>query len=111
MTEFFLNILILSAAIFFVAKLMPTITIKSFGTAVLAALIYSVINYLAGWFLVLISFPLLVLSMGLFKFVINAFMLWLTDKLMDDFRIDGIGPTLLAAFLITIISSLISWMV
>lgn len=107
MIELILNFLILSVVIFFVGRMMPTITVRSFGTAMMAALIYSVINYLVGWFLVFISFPLLVLSLGLFKFVINAFMLWITDKLMDDFQIDGIDSTLIAAVLITVISSLI----
>ena len=46
---------------------------------------------------------------GLFKFVINAFLLWVTDKLMDDFEIEGFGTTLIAAFLISIIDSMLRW--
>ena len=43
------------------------------------------------------------------KFVINAFLLWITDKLIDDFEIDGFGATLIAAFLIALVDSLLRW--
>ncbi len=104
-----LNFLLLSIAIFIVAKVMPTIHIKSFWTAIIVALVYSIINFLAGWLLVIISIPLIIITFGLFKFVINAFLLWITDKLIEDFEIESIGSTLVAAFLITIIDSVLKW--
>jgi putative membrane protein len=104
-----INILLLSVAVFLVAKMMPTIHIKGFGTAVLVAVVYSVINFLVGWLLILLSLPFLFLTLGLFKFVINAILLWITDKVIDDFEIDGFGSTLIAAFLITVTDSLLKW--
>ncbi len=100
---FLLSILILAVAVFIVAKLMPSIHIKSFWTALVVALVYSVINFLVGWLLTLLALPFIILTLGLFKFVINAFLLWVTDKLIEDFEIDGVGATLIAALLITII--------
>ena len=100
---FLLNILLLSAAIFIVASIMPTIRVKNYGTALIVALVYSVINFLIGWLLRFLAFPFIFLTLGLFTFVINAFLLWITDKLIEDFEIKGIGSTLIAAFLITII--------
>ncbi|OPX33680.1 hypothetical protein B1H10_05325, partial [candidate division KSB1 bacterium 4484_188] len=96
-----LDILLLSAAIYLVARLMPTIYLKSFGTAVIVALVYSVINFLVGWLLTFLALPFIILTFGLFKFVINAFLLWITDLMIDDFEIKGFGSTLIAAFLIT----------
>jgi putative membrane protein len=109
--EAILDVLILAIAVFAVAKLMPTVHVKNAGTALIVAVVYSLINFLLGWLFFFLSFPLLILTLGLFKFVINAFMLWLTDKILKDFRIDGLGSTLLAAFLITIFSSLLRWIV
>lgn len=83
-----INLLLLSLAIFIVAQVMPTIHVKSFGTAIIIAVVYSVINFLFGWILVLFTLPLVIITFGLFKFVINAFLLWVTDKLMDDFEIE-----------------------
>ena len=97
------NLLILSVAIFLVAQLLPGFRIKGFWTAVVVAAVYSTINYLTGWLFVLLAFPLMIVTFGLFKFVINAFLLWITDKLMEDFEINSIGTTLVAACLITLV--------
>ena len=103
------NLLLLSVAIFIVAQVMPNIRIKNFGTAIIVAIVFSVINILAGWLLVLISFPLIIITFGLFKFVINAFLLWITNILVDDFEVKGAVPTLIAAFLIAVIDSALKW--
>lgn len=103
------NILLLSVAVFLVAELLPGIRLKNFGTAVVVAIVYSLINLLIGWLLLFLSLPLIIITFGLFKFIINGFLLLLTDKMMADFEIDGIGTTFLAAFLITIIDSILRW--
>ena len=96
-------------AVFLVARLLPNIRLRGFGTAVVVALVYSLVNYLVGWLLVLLSLPFLLITFGLFKFVINAFMLWVTDKIVEEFEIRGVGTLLIAAFLITIIDSVLRW--
>jgi putative membrane protein len=103
------HLFLLTVTIFIVAQVIPNIRIKNFGTAFIVALVYSVINLLVGWLLVWITFPLMFITFGLFKFVINAFLLWITDLLIDDFEIKGFGTTLLAAFLITVIDSILKW--
>ena len=103
------NILLLGVAVFLVAEFMPGIRLKNFGTAIIVAIVYSLINLLIGWLLVFLSLPLMIITFGLFKFVINGFLLLLTDKVMEDFEIDGIGTTFLAAFLITLVGSLLQW--
>jgi len=106
-----LKILVLSFAIFLIAELMPSVHLKSFGTAIIVAIVYSVINFFTGWLLVLLTLPLLILTFGLFKFVINAILLWITDQLIGDFKIDSFGATLVAAFLITLVDTLLRWIV
>ncbi len=108
--NFVLNILFLSAAVFIVASIMPTIKIKNYWTAVVVALVYSVINFLIGWLLRILAFPFVVITFGLFTFVVNAILLWLTDKLLDDFEIDGFMSTLIAALLISLISGGLRWL-
>lgn len=107
--EFLIKVSVLAVAIFLVAQLLPKVHLKSFGTAVLVSIIYSLINFFFGWLLILISLPFLIITFGLFKFVINAFLLWITDKIIHDFRIETFGITLIAAFLITIVDSLLRW--
>jgi putative membrane protein len=74
------------------------------------AIVYSLINFFTGWLLVLLSLPFMIITFGLFKLVINAFMLWLTDKLMEDFEISDLLTTFIGAFLITIVDSAVRWM-
>lgn len=107
---FIINILIFSVAVFLVSSLLPGIKIKSYLTAVIVALVYSVINFAIGWLLMLLSLPFLIITFGLFKLVINTFLLWITDKMIDDFEIKDLFTTFIAASLITIIDSLIRWM-
>lgn len=103
------NLLILSVAVFLVANFLPGIRIKSFWTAVVVALVYSVINFFTGWLLVVLTLPLIIVTFGFFKLVINAFLLWLTDKMIDDFEIKDFFTTFVAALLITLVDSLIRW--
>ena len=104
-----INILILSAAVFLVANFLPGIRIKDFMTAVIVAAVYSVINFLAGWLLVLLTLPFMILTFGLFKLVINAFLLWLTDKMIEDFEIKDFFTTFIAALCITLVDSFLRW--
>jgi putative membrane protein len=69
----------------------------------------NVINLLFGWLLALIAFPLMIITFGLFKFVINAFLLWITDLLVDGLEIKGAATLLIAAFLIAVIDSVLRW--
>ncbi len=103
------NILILSVAVFLVANVIPGIRIKNYVTAVIVAVVYSVINFLFGWLLILLSLPFMIITFGLFKLVINAVLLWATDKLIEDFRIKDFFTTFIAALCITLIDSLIKW--
>ncbi|RLB88656.1 MAG: phage holin family protein [Deltaproteobacteria bacterium] len=105
-----INMLILSVAVFLVAQLLPGIRVKNFYTAIIVAIVYSLINFFTGWLLILLSLPFMIITFGLFKLVINAFMLWLTDKLMEDFKISDLLTTFIAAFLITVVDSAMHWM-
>ncbi len=102
-----LNILLLSGVIFAIDRLMPGIYLKNFLTAIIVAVVYSIINIIIGKILVILAFPFMIITLGLFKFLINALMLWMTDKLIDDFKIDSIKTTLIASFFITISDSVL----
>ena len=69
MFHFLWNTLLLSLAIFIVARLLPGIHLKGFATAVIVALVYSLINYLIGWLLLFITLPVVFITFGLYKFV------------------------------------------
>lgn len=104
-----LNIFLLSVAVFVVAQLLRGIKLKSYGTAIIVAIVYAFLSWLLGGIMTLLSLPLMIVTFGLFKLVINAALLWLTDALIPDFKINGLGTLFVAALLITLLDALLHW--
>ena len=106
-----LNWLILSISVFIVTKIMPTVYIKNFGTALVVALVYGILKLLLTKILVLLSLPFIILTLGLFYFIINAFLLWMTDKLIEGFEIRGCFSTIITSILISILDAVLHWVI
>jgi len=106
-----LKVLLLSVAIFIVAKILPKVTIKSFGAAIAVAVVLSILNFGILWLLGRLPIPINIITFGLFNFVIFAFLLWLIDQLMESIEIKGLETALLAAFLITVFNVVLNWVV
>lgn len=79
------------------------------------ALIFGVLNALVRPVLTLLTLPLLIVTLGLFTFVLNAVMLWLTSAVSDalglGFHVDGFLPAFLGALVVTVVSFLLSFFV
>jgi putative membrane protein len=103
------KLLLLSISIFLVAKLIDGIRLKSFFTAIVVAIVYSVADMLLWWLLVFFTMPLIILSFGLFVFVLNAILLWLTDQLIDDFEIKDLSTTFVASLIISLINLVLTF--
>ena len=102
------SILLQGLVVFATAKLVPGFKVKSYGTAIGVAIVYGVLSWLLKTVLVVLSIPFIVLTLGLFLLVINAFLLWLTDKLLDGVEIQGKFPLMLTTVLITVDQSIVS---
>jgi putative membrane protein len=97
-------------AVLFVAQLMPGIEVESAIGLVLAALILGVLNAFLKPLMVILTLPLTVLSFGLFLFVINGIILYLTSLAVHGFNITNIWVAIIASILISIVSTLITWL-
>lgn len=73
--------------------------------------VFALINAVIKPILKLLAFPINVATLGLFTWVINAFLLWLTSVLTDALTVDGIIPAFLGSLVVTIVSMLLSWFV
>jgi putative membrane protein len=103
---------LLSAVAFLgVSKLLPGFRIGSFGTALVVSAVYSilyvVLHFILFKVLWILTIPLVILTLGLIFFVVNAVILWLTNKLVEDFAIDSTATLLMAAVLLTIVNWII----
>jgi putative membrane protein len=99
--------LLLAAALLLVAHLSPGVTVKSFGTALIGALVLGLLNTLVRPLLVLLTLPVTVLTLGLFLFVINALMFWAAAGLLDGFHVDSFGAALIGSVIYSIASTVI----
>jgi putative membrane protein len=103
---------LLSAAAFLaVSKLLPGFRIGSYGTALVVSAIYSilyvVLHFILFKVLWILTIPLVILTLGIIFFVVNAVILWLTNKLVEDFEIDSTTTLILAAVLLTMVNWII----
>jgi len=88
--------------------LVKGIDIHGVGTLFLAALVLGILNALLRPLLLILTLPLNILTLGLFTFVVNAFMLMMASKLVENFVITDFWSALVGAILLSIISFLIS---
>jgi putative membrane protein len=93
-----------------IANLLPGFRLKRFSTALIVAGIYGVLHVLFSSIFKIIFFLPMLLTFGLFALVINAFLLYVTDKLVDDFEIDSIANTLIGAVLLTVFNLVWRWL-
>ena len=104
-----MSILAFSLSVLIVAYLMPSVHIRGFGSAVGVAVVYGLLKFFLYKILVFLSLPFVIVTLGLFLVVINAGLLWTTDKLIDGFRIDGLFSTLIASVFISILDVVFRW--
>lgn len=103
--------LILTLSIFLAAYWIDGIQVGGFHIALFAAAVLGVLNALLRPVLILLTLPLNVLTLGLFTFVINAFLLKVTSAIIPGFDIRGFWPAILGALVISLVNGLLStWM-
>jgi putative membrane protein len=106
-----LNWLLSALALLIVTWLVPGFEVNGFLPALLAALVIGVVNATLGLVLKIITFPLTILTLGLFWFVINALMLELASWLVPGFLIVGFGAAFVGAIALVFINFLLRFLV
>jgi putative membrane protein len=91
--------LLLAAALLLVANISPGVTVSSFGSALIAALVLGLFNTLLRPVLVLLTLPVTLLTLGLFLFVINALMFFFAASVLEGFNVSGFGAALLGSLI------------
>jgi len=97
--------LVLSVAVFISARLLDGVEIRSFTTALGVALGISLVNVFIKPILLILSLPIIILSLGLFILFINAALILLIDKFVDGLRIRSFSWALIFSLLISVIST------
>jgi putative membrane protein len=101
---------VLSAlALLLVSHFVPGFIVSGFLVALIAAVVIGLVNATIGAFLRFISFPITILTLGLFVLVINALMLKLAAAFLPGFQIIGFLPAIEGAIILAIAHMIIRW--
>jgi putative membrane protein len=111
--RFLLRLLINAAALWVATLVVPGISATwTPGTFLAVALLFGLLNALVRPLLTMLTCPLLILTLGLFTFVINALILWLTSAAAArfglGFHVAGFWPAFWGALVVSIVSVLLS---
>ena len=99
-----------AAALLLVAYLYPGVAMESFFAAMVAALVLGLVNAFIRPLLVLLTLPVTVLTLGLFLFVINAFLFWFAAEIVQGFKVTGFVAALIGSVLYSLITLVTSWL-
>ena len=103
--------LVNALALMAVAYLMPSITVASFWTALVAALVLGLINAFIRPLLIFVTLPASVLTLGLFILVINGLLFWFVGSFVEGFTVQGFWSGFFGAILFSIVSWALSALV
>jgi putative membrane protein len=87
-----------------VARFVPGFYVRGFGTALIAAVVIGLVNGTLGLLLKVVTFPLTILTFGVFWFVINAMMLEFASFFVSGFVVRGFWPAFWGGLLLTILN-------
>lgn len=103
-----LHLAALTATVLLLARLVPSVKVKSMGSAIVVAVVFSVLNFFLGGLLRVLLIVPGILTLGLVllfsTFIVNTVLLWLTDKLLGSFEIETLGGLFTSAAVLTAVN-------
>ena len=100
-----------SLAMLIVTYIVKGIEVASPITAIVAAFVLGIINAFLRPFIILITLPINIFTLGIFTFFINGFLFYLVSKIVKGFVITGFWPAFLGALLFSVISLFLSLLI
>jgi putative membrane protein len=90
-----------------VARFMPGFFVRGFGTALIAAVVIGLVNATIGALLKIVTFPLTILTLGIFWLLINALMLKFAALFVPGFEVRGLWPAFWGAIVLSILNMIV----
>ncbi len=98
-----------AAAVIVSAYLLTGVRVKGFGAAFILAIVLAILNATLGRFMDFLTAPLNWISFGLFSLIVDALIIMLAGKLMNDFQVDGFKWGFLMAIIVALTSSVLNY--
>ncbi|MAZ56414.1 hypothetical protein CL653_01345 [bacterium] len=100
------KILLGAFALLVSAQLIDGIVLDGLYIALIAAIVLGILNTLVKPVLVILTLPINIVSLGLFTFIINAFLFWFAASFLEGFVVDGFIPALLGSLIVSVIHTI-----
>ena len=97
-----------AVALLVVAYILPGITVASFGSALIAALVLGLLNTLVKPLLIVLTLPITIVTLGLFLLVLNALVFWFAGSILKGFQVEGFWWAVIGAIVYSLGSGLLS---
>jgi putative membrane protein len=108
MRNFIIRLLVNALALWAAATVVSGITLSGdFGSILIVALIFGILNAVLKPLLVIFSIPFIVVTLGLFALVLNGAMLLITARLTDHLAVSGLGAAILGSLVISLVTMLL----
>jgi len=107
MVKLLVQWLLSAVALLAVSSLVPGFEVQGLGPALGAALVIGLLNATIGFFLKVITFPISILTLGLFLLVINGLMILLASSVVRGFHVRGFGAAFWGAVVLALLGMLI----
>jgi len=98
-------------AIWVVSRVVPGFSVNGPVAALIAAVVIGFVNATLGLFLKIVTFPLTVLTLGLFWLVINAVMIKVAAAIVPGFHVDTFGAAFWGAIVLSLVNMALKWLV
>jgi putative membrane protein len=100
-----LSIVFNAIALYATAMVVPGITFRgSIGVLLVAGAIFGLFNLIVRPVAILLSLPLLIVTLGLFYFVLNGILLWVASFILPGYNVAGIVPGILGSLVFAIVN-------
>jgi putative membrane protein len=107
MINYAIRLVLTGALIYLMPKLLSGMSVDTLTTGVIVALVMSILNTFVKPILHIISFPITILTLGLFSLVLSVAVVYICSYLVDGFEIHGFFTALIFSFLLSIANSIV----
>jgi putative membrane protein len=111
MTRMLIHWLISALAVWITSRVVPGFYVSGAAAALIAAVVIGLVNATIGLLVKIITFPLTVLTLGIFWLIINALMLELASAFVPGFHLRDFAVAFCGAIVLSLVNMLLRWLV
>lgn len=104
------SLLVNGLAVGLTAYLLPGVAIENWEALLVATIVLGILNTIVRPILHLLTFPITLITLGLFSIVINALMVWLASNVVPGFVVDSFFWAITFSIVLSIVSTFLGWM-